>query len=465
MLFATIIAVAVARGDEVPKPASDANDPARGAQATSRTPFTNAERDRAWPLADEGAARWKVRIRARGPSDVAARDSVFAMAGGTIFTPFESCLVGRGLNDGWLLLPMPTQRFDSVVVQVEWSRHGLALVLASRPDATGHDVSYLATLGVPSVTIDTGGDPWRIMSGPFGEFAICQCDGTIKLVDKDRARSIAVFDGERPDHGAADHDRPAAFSPWGHWLATTHSNVVSFRLPSNGHVESEWRPALGDKQRVTAISFNTNGDELLAFLRDDRDDGRKRARFLRFNIDDRLEQVFEGSHAANWGFALPDDATFVTFNGSPTISVWQITKREDEEAFEAAPKHVYDSQLAPSGDTIATVGDDGVVKFWDTATWKQRETKISYTHDGANVIKFSPEGSYLATLSDDGWLRVWDSPDFCRAHRPPQLLRTDLTKFPIALENYANGMKRERHPDGTVKETLPNGTIKTYKQQ
>ena len=88
----------------------------------------------------------------------------------------------------------------------------------------------------------------------------------------------------------------------------------------------------------------------------------------------------------------------------------------------AAREHVCDLQLAPSGDTVATVGDDNVVKFWDVANWKQRETKVTYKHEGTKVLQFSPNGKYLVTLSEDGWLKCWDAPDDChrRALEPTE---------------------------------------------
>lgn len=153
----------------------------------------------------------------------------------------------------------------------------------------------------------------------------------------------------------------------------------------------------------------------------------------------------------------------VTFNGSPQISVWGVTKGNAETALDAAPERVYDLQLAPSGEAIATVGDDNVVKFWSTADWKQRETTGTFKHQGAKVIQFSPSGKYLVTLSDDGWLKVWDSPAFCylRRHDPVKA----ESSFAGSREIFPNGMMRTYGPDGTVTETRPDGTTKIYKQQ
>jgi WD40 repeat protein len=154
----------------------------------------------------------------------------------------------------------------------------------------------------------------------------------------------------------------------------------------------------------------------------------------------------------------------ITYNGSPDISVWNADNREETVAFKAAPQHVHDMQLAPSGDTIATVGDDNVVKFWDTATWKQRGTKLGYMHDGAKIIKFSPDGKYLVTLSDDGWLKCWYAPDFAADHSAT-VVRTEGEPTGIWTVYYSDGTVKQQFQNWSVRETRPDGTVKIYMQQ
>jgi WD40 repeat protein len=276
---------------------------------------------------------------------------------------------------------------------------------------------------------------------------------------------LAKFPGDPPDDkGNPVRGEFVAFSPYGRWLATLHKGELSLRLARTGARQTYWQPELGDSREMKAIRFDSRGNSVLAFIANKKDDGSKGLRFLRLDIQTLAENRFEGTCAATWGFALPGDKSIVTYNGSPEITVWDVDKRAEASTFKAAPEHVHDMQLAPSGDTIATVGDDNVVKFWDTTTWKQRETKLGYRHNGANVIKFSPDGQHLVTLSDDGWLKCWDAPDFA-ADRTPTVVRTNGEPTGVWTVHFSDGTIKQQFQNWTVRETRPDGTVEVCMQQ
>jgi eukaryotic-like serine/threonine-protein kinase len=68
---------------------------------------------------------------------------------------------------------------------------------------------------------------------------------------------------------------------------------------------------------------------------------------------------------------------------------------------------VYHVTFAPDGTTLATAGEDGTVRLWETATGKQVAELRGHT-DEVNWVAFAPDGRSLVSASDDGTARVWD---------------------------------------------------------
>jgi hypothetical protein len=445
--FSTILAP-VAPGADAPAPNGLLGEEALRAQGTKNPP-----------------ARWAVRLEPVPLAGILGRPSRFVVDDQHVTAPFfENAVVQRSTADGLALPFNSIHRFGSPVEQV--TPMSICTVAASAGGGSPlmYKLDWIIS-GDAKAMVDHNETPWRVVPGLRHYACTCSDDGRIILWDVGGfgPTKMATIQGyARSADGSVTRGEFAAFSPFGRWLATVYDDSITFRLAHTGRVTSAWQPKMEDSQHVMAIRFDTNGNNLLGFVQDSKDDGGKRIRLLRFNIDTQKEDRIEGTRAATWGFALPDDETVVTFNGSPALSVWNLTKCEEATVVNAAPEHIYDLQLAPSGDTVATIGDDNVVKYWNTADWTQRETQIDYKHEGAKVFQFSPSGRYLVTLSDDGWLKVWDAPRFCR-DRSPGLADTGQVQF--GHEEYDNGMIRDTKPDGTVTETRPDGTVKVYKRQ
>ncbi|MYS20471.1 WD domain-containing protein, G-beta repeat-containing protein, partial [Streptomyces sp. DvalAA-14] len=60
------------------------------------------------------------------------------------------------------------------------------------------------------------------------------------------------------------------------------------------------------------------------------------------------------------------------------------------------------------GATMATGGEDGTVRLWDTATGHTIATLTGRT-GRVDAIAYSPDGHTLATCGQDGTVRLWDT--------------------------------------------------------
>jgi len=76
--------------------------------------------------------------------------------------------------------------------------------------------------------------------------------------------------------------------------------------------------------------------------------------------------------------------------------------------------------FSPDGKTLASAGDDGVIRLWETNTAQQRlEIKA-----GTRCLSFSPDGRKLASSHADTTVLVWDVTGRLRDGRLPAVALT-----------------------------------------
>jgi WD40 repeat protein len=92
------------------------------------------------------------------------------------------------------------------------------------------------------------------------------------------------------------------------------------------------------------------------------------------------------------------------------VGAWAITNRPPRRWFTAHSGCAFALAFNADSTRLATAGDDGLVKLWDTRTWQLAHT-FPRQSGGVHPLAFNRDGRHLATGGSDGAVRVWDVKD------------------------------------------------------
>jgi WD40 repeat protein len=115
----------------------------------------------------------------------------------------------------------------------------------------------------------------------------------------------------------------------------------------------------------------------------------------------------------------PSGRTVISGADGGMIRFWEVETGQDLGAIDSRQKSVYALALTPDGQTLASGGADGTIKIWDCASREERASLVA--HESATVwsLAFAPAGDLLAAAYAGGIVIVWD----VKAQEPRDTLR------------------------------------------
>jgi WD40 repeat protein len=255
---------------------------------------------------------------------------------------------------------------------------------------------------------------------PF-EAVACSPDGKIvasvssdplerKLWDATTGKELRSLEGLAPSSRAGSHRMGSlAFSPDGMRVAAfSWEGIRAWETQSRKllHTFPGWAPP-----------FSASGKGGLAFSPDSRylaaasglvrmwdlQTGKERALPLRSPTNDAVCVAFTRDGERLAAGTVPPVLSFF----APTVQVWDIKTG----TCVLAVTHRGGTRcvaVSPDGKTIASVGNDLLIRAWDVESKKEKWALRGHTHEVSEVI-FSPSGRQLLSSSLDGTITVWDT--------------------------------------------------------
>ncbi len=279
-------------------------------------------------------------------------------------------------------------------------------------DPSGHLAAFPGNEGDLDIWDIGHGEPVRLRSIHLGLLSKHNSPQRIRFVDKSR---ILVGDSEG---GVYIVD------------AATGGSLVESLDRSDGAVTAV---ALSPDSNVIASS----GDDALVHLTDARTGltirppltGHEDAvQFVEFRADGRVlaSGSADGSvrfwDTANWkpiGEPMSFDGGLWALKWLPEMNTFVVASDSSVQFFDATSRQpisaqilahdgaTYRLELIEGGQTLVTSGEDGYIRFWDTATFRPNRPALRAHAAGARIA-IAENANRMVSAGDDGTIAVWD---------------------------------------------------------
>jgi WD40 repeat protein/serine/threonine protein kinase len=191
-----------------------------------------------------------------------------------------------------------------------------------------------------------------------------------------------------------------AFSPSGAYLAGGSSDIGA----------SIWEVETGNQitflpetAPVSIVAYSGDGRILATSTKD--------GKVVLWDVETSqpIIQLIGQTTGFNFLALSPDGTRVAVGNGPHSTSIWNVSPTGGGELLSvyAHEGKVHDAIYHPEGSRIASTGDDGQIRVWDTATGRLIQS-MPGQKGGVNFPAFSPDGLVVAAANRQGGVSTWD---------------------------------------------------------
>ena len=234
-------------------------------------------------------------------------------------------------------------------------------------------------------------------------------DRTVKLWDVDSGRELRTFPPIPPGHGEiVNVSNSVAFSPDGRWLASVTSvdGVILWDVTNGRQILTLKGYCWGDR----SVAFSPDGHWLASLGRKNdttTTDKTEENTVKLWSVPEGKEiRSFKGLTSAPLSVVFSPDGQWLASScySDSSVRVWEAATGKEVKVFKDV--QTLGSVFSPDCRSLATSGQDGVVRLWDVRMGRQLREFHGHTSPVKSVA-FSPDGRQLASASADGTAKLY----------------------------------------------------------